>query len=243
MCGRFVSASPPEEIGKYFDTAAVSEKLLEPSYNVAPTNDVYVVTEDGGTRRLDAYHWGLVPFWAKSPAAGSKMINARAETIAEKNAYRRPFAKRRCIIPADGFYEWKKVPGQKAKQPYFITRRDEEPLAFAGIWEIWRGPDKAKEKDAPEQLRSCTIITTSANETMAPIHDRMPVILPASKWDEWLDPGNDDTAALGELLVPAPPTLLRLQPVSTEVNNVRNKGAQLIEPAVPAEPVEGAAAG
>ena len=162
MCGRFVSASPPEEIGKYFDTADVAEKLLEPSYNVAPTNDVYVVTEDGGTRRLDAYHWGLVPFWAKSPAAGSKMINARAETIAEKNAYRRPFAKRRCIIPADGFYEWKKIPGQKAKQPYFITRRDEEPLAFAGIWEIWRGPDKAKDKDAAEQLRSCTIITTVA---------------------------------------------------------------------------------
>lgn len=237
MCGRFVSASPPEEIGKYFDTAAVAEKLLEPSYNVAPTNDVYVVTEDGGTRRLDAYHWGLVPFWAKSPAAGSKMINARAETIADKNAYKRPFAKRRCIIPADGFYEWKKIPGQKAKQPYFINRRDDEPLAFAGLWEVWRGPDGAKNKDAAEQLRSCTIITTSANETMQQIHDRMPVILPASAWDRWLDPGNDDTQALSQLLVPAPPTLLRLTPVSTEVNNVRNKGSQLIEAV---EPTEGA---
>jgi putative SOS response-associated peptidase YedK len=228
MCGRFVSASSPDEIARYFDADA-PEALLEPSYNVAPTNDVYAVLSDGGVRRLDAFHWGLVPIWAKDPRQGAKMINARAETLASKNAYKPAFKRRRCLIPADGFYEWKKIPGQKTKQPHFIHQPDGEPLAFAGLWEVWRGPDRQG-----DPLRSCTIVTTSANETMQPLHDRMPVILPASAWDQWLDPANDDLETLGKLLVPAPPEVIVTHPVSTEVNSVRNKGAELIEPVDPA---------
>jgi putative SOS response-associated peptidase YedK len=164
-----------------------------------------------------------VPFWAKSPAIGNRQINARAETLADKPAYRNAFKKHRCLIPADGFYEWKKVPGQKKKQPFFIHRPDDEPLAFAGLWEEWRGP----ERDGSQTLRSCTIITTSANETMEPIHDRMPVILPPSAWDQWLDPEDHDTPALGKLLVPAPPRIITMHPVSTDVGNVRNNGPEL----------------
>jgi putative SOS response-associated peptidase YedK len=222
MCGRFVAATPPDQVAAYFGAAA--EALLEPSWNVAPTNDVYAVLEDGGTRHLDAFRWGLIPSWAKDPKIGSRMINARAETLAEKNAYKAAFRKRRCLVPADGFYEWKALPGQKRKQPYFIHRADGEPVAFAGLWEVWRGPERDQ-----EPLRTATIITTEANETMAPVHDRMPVILPASAWGDWLDRDNDDLETLGRLLVPAPPTLLTLRPVSTEVNNVRNKGPELID--------------
>jgi putative SOS response-associated peptidase YedK len=227
MCGRFVSTSPPDELARYFDAAA-PETALEPSYNVAPTNDVYAVTEDGGVRRIDAFHWGLVPMWAKDPSAGNKMINARAESVATKNAYRASFKRRRCLIPADGFYEWKKLPGQKRKQPMFIHPPEGERFAFAGLWEVWRGPDKQG-----DPLHSCTIITTTPNKPMAAVHDRMPVILPASKWAEWLDPENDDIETLGKLLVPAPAAVTLMHPVSTEVNNVRNKGAHLIEEAAP----------
>ncbi|HEY4376435.1 MAG TPA: SOS response-associated peptidase, partial [Acidimicrobiales bacterium] len=206
MCGRYVSASTPDEIGRYFDVDEATERAVEPSYNVAPTDDVFVVLDDGGVRRLDAYHWGLVPFWAKDPSVGSRMINARAEGIAHQGAYQRAFRKRRCIVPADGFYEWRKEPGTKAKQPFFIHRTDHEPLAFAGLWEIWRGPTRR----GPELLRSCTIITTTPNEVLAPIHDRMPVLLPATAWDAWLDPATDDLDALGALLGPAPSGLLTL---------------------------------
>ena len=140
----------------------------------------------------------------------------------------KPALKRRpCLIPADGFYEWMKVPGAKRKQPYFIHRPDDEPFAFAGLWEVWKGPKDAEGNRSGDPLRSCTIITTTPNETMAKIHDRMPVILPPSAWDEWLDPDNDDIETLGKLLVPAPASLTELRPVSTEVNNVRNKGAGL----------------
>jgi putative SOS response-associated peptidase YedK len=242
MCGRFVSAKPPSDLAQYFDAEA-PEALLERSYNVAPTNDVYAVTATGGVRKVEAFHWGLVPSWAKDPKVGSKMINARAEGIESKNAYRASFKRRRCIIPADGFYEWEKRPGVKRKQPHFIHRPDGEPLAFAGLWEVWRGP-KDKKKDEGEAdkapspfedspLRSCTIITTSANETISKLHDRMPVVLPPSAWEEWLDPSNDDLDTLGKLLVPAPAELVITQPVSTEVNNVRNKGPELIEPVDP----------
>jgi putative SOS response-associated peptidase YedK len=230
MCGRFVSSSTPDEIARYFDAEPPAEAALEPSWNVAPTNDVYVVLTDGGIRRVAPHHWGLVPVWAKSPAIGNKMINARAETLATKNAYRHAFAKKRCIVPVDGFYEWQKVPGQRHKQPYFISRSDGEPLAFAGLWEQWRGP----ERDDSQRLRSTTIITTEANATMEPVHDRMPVILPPAAWDQWLNPDVSDLEVLGRLLVPAPPELLTLRPISTEVNSVRNKGAHLIDPVEPA---------
>ena len=224
MCGRYVAAAPPSEIAKYF-AAAAPETVLEPSYNVAPTNEVYAVVERGDERRIEHLRWGLVPLWAKDIAIGSKMINARAEGIATKNAYRHAFRKQRCIIPADGFFEWKVVEGQKRKQPMFIHRVDDEPLAFAGLWEAWRGPDR----DA-EPLYTCTIITTTANETMAPVHNRMPVILPPERWDQWLDPTMNDTESLAKFLVPAPPSLLTLYPVSTAVNHVRNKGSELIVP-------------
>lgn len=243
MCGRFVSSSPPDELARYFGATPPTE-ALDPNYNVAPTNDVFAVYEDGTARHLDGFWWGLVPSWAKDLKTGQKMINARAETIATKNAYRRPFVKRRCIIPADGFYEWKALEGQKKKQPYYIHRSDGEPLAFAGLWEVWRGPSSvagvrvpvaagsgASDEDPEVRVRSCTIITTSANETMAPIHDRMPVILPPSAWATWLDPNQNDVELLGKLLVPAP-AALTMHPVNPEVNNVRNKGPHLIERAV-----------
>ncbi len=148
MCGRFVSASPPDEIAKYFDATPPTETAVEPNWNVAPTTDVYVVRSDGSTRKVEAVHWGLVPFWAKDVKVGNRMINARAETLATSGAFKHAFRKRRCIVPADGFYEWKKVPGQKAKQPYFIERPDHEPFAFAGLWEVWRGGpgDEADER-------------------------------------------------------------------------------------------------
>jgi len=142
MCGRFVSASPPDQIARYFDAVPDGERTLEPSYNVAPSNDVYAVLSDGGVRKLETLHWGLVPFWAKDPSVGNRMINARAETLADKPAYRRAFRKRRCIIPADGFYEWQKIPGQKHKQPMFMHRADGEPMAFAGLWEVWRPKER-----------------------------------------------------------------------------------------------------
>ncbi|MCD9623108.1 SOS response-associated peptidase [Rhabdothermincola salaria] len=230
MCGRFVSASPPGEIARYFDAEA-PEAALEPSYNVAPTNDVYVVLADGRTRRVTPMHWGLVPRWAKDPSVGNRMINARAETLASKGAFKPAFQKRRCLVPADGFYEWKAVPGQKRKQPVYIHRPDGEPLAFAGLWEVWRDPgaSDAEREAGGGSLRSCTIITGEPNETVRPVHDRMPVILPRSQWDTWLDPDVHDLEVLGRLLVPAPPSLVALRPVSTEVNNVRNKGAHLVD--------------
>jgi putative SOS response-associated peptidase YedK len=234
VCGRYVSASPPDEIARYFDAAATAELVVEPSWNVAPTDDVYVVLEDGGVRRLAAHHWGLVPFWAKDPKIGNRMINARSEGLADKAAFKRAYRSKRCLVPADGFYEWRKVPGQKVKQPYYAARPDGEPLAFAGLWEEWRGPDRGRD----ERLRSTTILTTTPNEVMAEIHDRMPVILPPTAWDEWLDPTNDDLEALGRLLVPAPPEVLTLRPVSTEVNNVRNRGPHLVDP-IPPEAVQG----
>ncbi len=238
MCGRFVSSSPPDELARYFDVDQVSETVLDPSFNVSPTNDVYVVVETGGVRRLDAFHWGLIPFWAKDRKVGQKMINARAETLAEKSAYKRPFQRRRCIIPADGFFEWKKVPGQKAKQPMFIHRNDGEPMAFAGLWEVWRPPAPAEAgadsaaaaTDESTWVRSCTIVTGEPNEVVAPIHDRMPVQLPPSAWGTWLSGDVDDLEVLGQLLVPAPASLLAAHPVSLRVNDVRNKDSALIEP-------------
>ena len=239
MCGRFVSASPPDQIARYFDAVTEGERVLEPSYNVAPTNDVYAVLNDGGVRRLETLHWGLVPFWAKDPSVGNRMINARAETLADKPAYRTAFRKRRCIIPADGFYEWQKIPGQKHKQPMYMHRADGEPMAFAGLWEVWRPKDRPG-----EELHSCTIITGLPNEKVAPVHDRMPVILPPSAWEQWLSPEVDDVDLLGSFLVPAPSSLIELHPVSTEVNNVRNKGAHLtdpVDPEAPPAPHDGAA--
>ncbi len=238
MCGRFVSSSPPDELARYFDVDKVAETVLEQSYNVAPTNDVYVVRRDGALRSLDVFRWGLIPFWAKDIKVGQKMINARADTLATKNAYRRPFAKRRCLIPADGFFEWRATPGQRAKQPMYFQRTDGEPFAFAGLWEIWRpataaaGGDRGSDAgaaDAPDPVYSCTIVTGEPTVLVATVHDRMPVMLPPSAWGQWLDPDFADLDALGKLLVPAPARLMTVHPVSTAVNNVRQKGPELIE--------------
>ena len=234
MCGRYVSATPPDELAKYFGaTPPPADLALPPNHNVAPTQTVYAVRERADTRSLDPLHWGLVPFWAKDPKIGNRMINARAETVARKNAFRVPFTRRRCIIPADGFYEWRRLEGSKRKQPMFISRPDGEPFAFAGLWEQWRDTNNLDPDGEPLELHSCTIITCEANEAMSEVHDRMPVVLPPSAWDFWLDPANRDAEAAAGLLVPAPSSLIRMHPVSTEVNNARNKGAHLIEPAEP----------
>lgn len=171
------------------------------------------------------FRWGLVPSWAKDIAIGSRMINARAETLAEKPSFRRLFRSQRLLVPMDGFYEWMARSG--GKTPMYIHRVDGTPMAVAGLWSAWRDP--ASSPDAP-WLHTCTLITTSANRTMAPVHDRMPVILEPTDWQEWLDGTHHDTDELQHLLRPAADHVLTMHAVSTRVNHVRNKGAELIEP-------------
>jgi putative SOS response-associated peptidase YedK len=232
MCGRFVAATPPAALAETFGVeevklGAAAESMPEANYNVAPTNDVVAVAvSKDGHRQLGTFHWGLVPSWAKDPSIGNRMINLRADTVKGKPSFRRTLGKRRCIIPADGFYEWKNMGKGRKKQPFFIRARSGEPLALAGLWEVWKEHDK---QDA-EWLKSCTIITTEPNKLLKPIHDRMPVVLPPEAWDAWLNPDNDDLAALEALLVPAPDDLLELFPVTTEVNSVQNNGPQLVIP-------------
>lgn len=229
MCGRYVSAGQPDRIAEYFGAQPPPVDLGQ-NFNVAPTNDVYAVVEgNDGVRRLEVFHWGLVPVWAKDTKIGQKMINARAETLLQKPVFKPLVVKQRCLVPMDGFYEWRagtpdgpvNAKGQPLKQPLFIHRMDGEPLAVAGLWSSWR--DKAAGPDAP-WLHSLTLITTEANATMAPVHDRMPAVLPPSAWQTWLDPQVRDVEALVALLGPAPDDLLAMHEVSREVNNVRNKG-------------------
>ena len=233
MCGRFVSTATPERIASYFGAEADVDTLGE-NYNVAPTQDIYgVVTGPDGVLRVQAFHWGLIPSWAKDRKIGSKMINARSETLAEKPAFKGLFAKKRCLIPMDGFYEWKaggadgpvNAKGKPLKQPMFIHRIDGEPLAVAGLWTAWKDPEANS-----RWLQSATVVTTSANETMQAVHDRMPVIVPASRWSEWLDPDNHDLAALSDLFTERNDGILTMHPVSTDVNKVGNNDAALIDP-------------
>ena len=228
MCGRFVSASTADELANYFGAAA-PDSDLDDSYNVAPTTEVYTVKASDDERQLTTMRWGLVPFWAKDLKIGSKMINARSETVAEKPAFKKAYQSRRCLIPADGFYEWAKVPGHKTKQPYYIYRPDGEPLVFAGLWERWRPKDEDGNYIEDELVESCTILTCGPNEEMSAVHNRMPVLLPPAVWDDWLSPGTD-LGLIESLLKPAPDGFLELRPVSTSVNNVRNNGAHLLEP-------------
>lgn len=225
MCGRYVSSSPVAVLESYLSVDEVRTEALEERYNVAPTDEVYAVVEWERRRLLGTMKWGLVPWFSKDPKGGAKMINARAESVPTKPAFRRAFEKRRCLIPADGFYEWKKPTDGGNKVPYFIHGADGRPIVFAGLWEVWR------ESEDSEPLRSCTIITTTANGLLKPIHDRMPVVLPPERWEEWLDPSNADPEALARFLAPAPDDLLTLYPISTKVNSVRNDGPDLIEPA------------
>lgn len=236
MCGRFVAAASVEEIAEFFAAVPPSEDIA-PAYNIAPSSDVEVVVEEPGhERRIDVYRWGLVPVWAKDLGIGNKMSNARSETAGEKNSFKHSLARKRCIVPATGFYEWAAVPGRKTKQPYFIHRVDGAPLAFAGLWAQWKGQLDGKET----VVRSCTILTTSANGTVRPLHDRMPVILEPDSFDRWLDPDLTDVSEISSLMVPAANDVVSLYPVSTEVNNARNKGAHLIDP-VDLDDAEGSA--
>lgn len=228
MCGRFVSASPPDELARYFG-AQQPDHELEPNFNVAPTTEVYAVRAADGHRQMASMRWGLVPFWAKDRKIGSKMINARSESVLDKPAFRRAIRRRRCLIPADGFYEWAKVAGHKKKQPYFIHHQDDEPLVFAGIWERWSPPeDSEDELVGGGTLETCTILTCGPNETMAAIHNRMPVLLPPPVWDDWLA-DTEDLDAIAALMVPAPEGILTMHPVRDAVNSVRNNGAELLE--------------
>ena len=223
MCGRFVFSSSREDLADAFSVAASEVKAddLGPNYNVAPTQRVYAVAERDGHRQLGTFRWGLVPSWAKDPSVGSRMINARSEELADKPSFRAAFARRRCLVPADGFYEWKGPKG--ARQPFFVRPADGRPFAFAGLWEVWRDVEG-------EALRTCTIITTAANEALSWLHSRMPVVLAPDAWDVWLDADDADRDELRALLVPAPGERFAWHPVSPEVNNARSRGPHLVEP-------------
>jgi putative SOS response-associated peptidase YedK len=238
MCGRFVQTSSVESLAERFGATETPTEVLAPDYNVTPRADVPVIRErardDPPTRVLSVVRWGLVPSWAKSPAVGDRQINARAESITERPAYRRAMQKRRCIVPADAFYEWKKpAVARGPKTPYAIRRRDRDPLAFAGLWEIWRDPDVVDDDDPGAWLRTCAIVTTNANDLLAPVHDRMPVVLDERDWDQWLDPRNDDVASLAELLRPAPNDVFEVFEVSSRVSRPENNDPSLLEPVAP----------
>lgn len=242
MCGRYASSRRPEDLVEEFDVAEVRIPApLKADYNVAPTDPVYAVVERPPSReddqppqrQLRVLRWGLVPSWAKEASIGSRMINARMETVAQKPAYQRAFAKRRCLLPADGYFEWYPTEeltrsGKPRKQPFFIRPRDGGVLAMAGLYEIWRDPSKAE--DAEDRfLWSCTVITTDAEDDLGRIHDRMPLMVNRGRWSEWLDPRVEGPDLL-DLLEPATPGRLEAYPVSTRVGNVRNNGPELLEP-------------
>jgi len=220
MCGRYTLSTPAGRLAEEFqlDDATVD---LPPSYNVAPAQQVAAVLEEGGKRRLEMLRWGLVPSWADDPEIGARMINARSETAPDKPSFRRAFRGRRCLIPADGFYEWKREPG--GKQPYYFRMEDGRHFAFAGLWESW-------EKGSVGALLSCAILTTRANSVLEGIHDRMPVILPSGAYDAWLDP-DADKEQLKDLLAPYPGDDLETYPVSRFVNSPSNNDERCIEPA------------
>src|SRR3954447_15423947 len=248
MCGRYASSRKPEDLVEEFEirTDKVDEALA-PDYNVAPTKPVYAVMErspSAGTgrddvtpeppeRQLRVLTWGLVPSWAKDPKIGNRMINARMETVAEKPAYKRALASRRCLLPADGYFEWyptdqKTKAGKPKKQPFFIHPKDGSTLAMAGLYEIWRDPEKADDAD-DRFLWSCTVITTDAPDDLGKIHDRMPLMVEREQWAAWLDPRTEKDSVL-DLLVPAAPGRLEASPVSLAVNAVKNNGPELVEP-------------
>ena len=237
MCGRYASSRDAEALAEEFDVEESLAEDLPPNYNVAPTDPVYAVLERPAKedrpqqRQLRRLTWGLVPSWAKDASIGSRLINARLETAAEKPAFRRAFERRRAIIPADGYYEWyaSTVSGKTKKQPYFIAPEDGSVLAMAGLYEIWRDPSKPE--DAEDRFRwSMTIITTTAEDALGHVHDRMPLMLDRDGYDAWLDPTLTDVAQVTALLKPAAPGLLLAVPVSPLVSNVRNNGPELIEP-------------
>lgn len=226
MCGRYASVRATADLALLLGAAdETGEQLAEPDYNVAPTKPVPAAVVRGGRRRLVALRWGLVPSWAKDPSIGSRLINARSETVADKPAFRAAFARRRCLLPADGFYEWQPPPaGQKTKQPYYLSPADGSPLVMAGLYEVW--------KDAEGRpLWTATVITTDAPDGLGHIHDRAPLTVRTDGWDAWLDPdvGGD---GLLDTLRPAVAGQITAVRVATLVNNVRNNGPELLTPLV-----------
>jgi len=221
MCGRFALKAPPRSIQEHFN---LSEQVdLSPRYNIAPSQKIAVVRQLPGknSRRLDMLHWGLIPGWAKDMKIGYKMINARAETLAQKPSFRAAFKKHRCLIAADGFYEWKHA--GKAKQPFYFHLKTGAVFGFAGLWESWNDPEGSI-------VESCTIITTAANELIRKIHDRMPVILPPQKYDAWLQ-DTTSAAALQRILIPYPAGEMEAYQVKPEVNNPKYDAPDCIRPA------------
>ena len=232
MCGRMTQATDPAEVARIFDAESRVDEDSDdaaPRYNVAPTQPLTVVLQRSDEGRVVEQHrWGLIPSFSKSAKSGAKMINARAETIATSPAFRTSFAKRRCIVPSDGFYEWRRSGGPK--QPFFLHPPAGAVLAMAGLWAVWKDPETGL------WVPSAAVVTTSANRLVSSIHDRMPVLLPREAWDDWLDTEVDDRDYLQSLLEPAPDDVLEMYPISTKVNNVRNEGPDLLDPI---EEVEG----
>ena len=221
MCGRFVLRASPQNLQMLFDLDEAPP--VAPRFNIAPSQPVLTVRTDphGGRREATFLNWGLIPFWAKDPKIGYRMINARSETAAEKPSFRAAFKYRRCIVPADGFYEWKKA--ESGKQPYLIGLEAGEPFGIAGLWEHWEQDGSA--------IESCTLLTTSANAFMEPLHHRMPVILERRDYDEWLDPGVQKADSLLHLMRPLEGAPLRAAAVGKVVNNPRNEGPDCVRPA------------
>jgi len=220
MCGRVTIQTPALAIARELNLAGVRSAIERPRYNLAPTQQMPVVLNDG-TRLLDTARWGLIPSWAKDPALGNKLINARSETVSEKPSFRSAFKRRRCLVLVDGWFEWKQ--STKPKTPYYFHRQDGRPMAFAGLWEEWTAPDTG------EVLRTCTILTTGPNAVMAPIHDRMPVILQPEAQDIWLRPEPQEAATLQPLLMPDEASPLELWEVSRVVNSPTNDVAACVE--------------
>jgi putative SOS response-associated peptidase YedK len=221
MCGRFTLTASAEAIEAEFRVAIKDDFL--PRYNIAPSQEVLAIARDRttGEDRAGWLRWGLVPHWAKDPSIGNRMINARAESLSTKPAFRSAYRKHRCLIVADGFYEWAQVPGEKRKQPYWIHRTDDRLLAFAGLWERWG--------QGEEEIASCTVVTTEPVELVRPIHDRMPLVLSPEDRDRWLDP-EADPAELGAIARRPNGEALEARPVSTAVNRPANDDAECIEP-------------
>jgi Uncharacterized conserved protein len=221
MCGRFTLFEADKILSKEFGVSDIP--TLSPRYNIAPSQPVTAVraTFTGSGRELALLRWGLIPSWSKDPAIGNRLINARAETASEKPSFRNAFRRHRCLIPASGFYEWRRQ--ERGKQPYFVRMRDERLFSFAGLWDRWESPDKGV-------IETCTILTTVANAVLAPIHDRMPVILPPREYDRWLDPALRDPDSLAPLLVPFPPEEMLAFPVSPRVNTPTVDDEKCISP-------------
>ncbi len=222
MCGRYKLETGPGPLRTLFGIDFTGMRLV-PRYNIAPTQPVVAVRNRQGRREPAYLRWGFVPSWAKDVSVGSRMINARAETVHEKPAYRHAFRRRRCLIPADGFYEWRRRSDSRKRQPYLITLADESPFAMAGLWEHWQD-------DMGNELETCTILTTQANELVAELHDRMPVILEPDHYDDWLNTPEQDADRLRALCVPYPADLMMHRPVSTYVNNARHEGPRCTSP-------------